>query len=75
MKAYKLLAEQQPKRKPLRLELVRSSLAPDEYVIGQERAKKVLSVAVRNHYKRIDSIVAVDDVELQAPSNLTLEPS
>ena len=27
----------------------------DEYVIGQERAKKILSVAVHNHYKRIDS--------------------
>src|SRR6188508_2153441 len=30
----------------------------DEYVIGQDRAKKVLSVAVHNHYKRIESRVA-----------------
>src|SRR6266571_4061309 len=34
----------------------------DEYVIGQERAKKVLSVAVHNHYKRIESRVAAEDV-------------
>src|SRR4051812_30028470 len=37
----------------------------DDYVIGQERAKKVLSVAVHNHYKRIESRAAGDDVELQ----------
>ena len=35
----------------------------DEYVIGQERAKKILSVAVHNHYKRIDSRVGQDDIE------------
>jgi len=38
----------------------------EEYVIGQERAKKVLSVAVYNHYKRIKAGSAVDDVELLA---------
>ena len=37
----------------------------DQYVVGQERAKKVLAVAVHNHYKRIESKVAMDDVELQ----------
>ena len=31
--------------------------ALDEYVIGQDRAKKILSVAVHNHYKRVDSTV------------------
>ncbi len=36
----------------------------DEYVIGQERAKKALSVAVHNHYKRIDTGRTNDDVEL-----------
>ncbi len=36
----------------------------DDYVIGQDRAKKILAVAVHNHYKRIDSRVAADDVEL-----------
>ena len=47
----------------------------DEYVIGQERAKKVLSVAVHNHYKRIDSRVAQEDVELQKSNILLLGPT
>ena len=47
----------------------------DEYVVGQERAKKVLSVAVHNHYKRIDSKVAMDDVELQKSNILLLGPT
>ena len=47
----------------------------DEYVIGQDRAKKVLSVAVHNHYKRIDSRVASDDVELQKSNILLLGPT
>jgi len=37
----------------------------DEYVIGQDDAKRVLSVAVYNHYKRIDQPVAEDDVEIE----------
>src|SRR5512145_1396583 len=37
----------------------------DEYVIGQDRAKKILAVAVHNHYKRIDSRAQNDDIELQ----------
>ena len=47
----------------------------DEYVIGQERAKKVLSVAVHNHYKRIESKVVMDDVELQKSNILLLGPT
>ena len=47
----------------------------DEYVIGQERAKKVLAVAVHNHYKRIESKVAADDVELQKSNILLLGPT
>src|ERR1700750_1593831 len=47
----------------------------DEYVIGQERAKKVLSVAVHNHYKRIDAKVGIDDVELQKSNILLLGPT
>ncbi|MGM7636498.1 ATP-dependent protease ATP-binding subunit ClpX [Bacillus sp. Hm123] len=43
----------------------------DEYVIGQERAKKSLAVAVYNHYKRINSNSKVDDVEL-SKSNICL---
>src|SRR5215217_3053201 len=47
----------------------------DEYVIGQERAKKTLSVAVHNHYKRIESKVALEDVELQKSNILLLGPT
>src|SRR6188768_1624001 len=47
----------------------------DEYVIGQERAKKVLAVAVHNHYKRIESKVQMDDVELQKSNILLLGPT
>jgi ATP-dependent Clp protease ATP-binding subunit ClpX len=47
----------------------------DEYVIGQERAKKVLAVAVHNHYKRIDSRVGQDEVELQKSNILLIGPT
>src|SRR5438046_2558067 len=47
----------------------------DQYVIGQERAKKILAVAVHNHYKRIDSRVAADDVELAKSNILLLGPT
>src|SRR5512142_724042 len=47
----------------------------DEYVVGQERAKKVLSVAVHNHYKRIDSKLSTDDVELSKSNILLLGPT
>jgi ATP-dependent Clp protease ATP-binding subunit ClpX len=47
----------------------------DQYVIGQERAKKVLSVAVHNHYKRIESKTSGDDVELQKSNILLLGPT
>src|SRR5687768_2403477 len=55
----------------------------DEYVIGQDRAKKILAVAVHNHYKRIDhktstvptSASADDDVELQKSNILLLGPT
>jgi len=43
----------------------------DQYVIGQEPAKKILSVAVYNHYKRLESGTKEDDVEL-AKSNILL---
>ncbi|MGB8002037.1 MAG: ClpX C4-type zinc finger protein, partial [Anaerobacillus sp.] len=43
----------------------------DDYVIGQEKAKKSLSVAVYNHYKRINASAKADDVEL-AKSNIAL---
>ena len=49
----------------------------DEYVIGQDRAKKILSVAVHNHYKRIDQKPASrdDDVELQKSNILLIGPT
>src|SRR5499427_3907587 len=43
----------------------------DQYVIGQEKAKRILSVAVYNHYKRLKHLNAKDDVEL-AKSNILL---
>ena len=49
----------------------------DEYVIGQDRAKKILSVAVHNHYKRIEqkSAGTPEDVELQKSNILLLGPT
>ncbi len=47
----------------------------DEYVIGQEHAKKILSVAVHNHYKRIDSRVLSGDVELQKSNIILIGPT
>ncbi|MCC6220016.1 MAG: ATP-dependent Clp protease ATP-binding subunit ClpX [Deltaproteobacteria bacterium] len=48
----------------------------DRYVVGQERAKKVLSVAVHNHYKRIEYLSAgCSDVELQKSNILLLGPT
>ena len=63
----------------------RSTLTPvdlkkalDDYVIGQDNAKKVLSVAVYNHYKRIDSrdhLHSLEDVELEKSNILLLGPT
>ncbi len=47
----------------------------DEYVIGQNEAKKVLSVAVYNHYKRIKNMDKIDDVELQKSNILMIGPT
>lgn len=49
----------------------------DDYVIGQERAKRVLSVAVYNHYKRINAVAVDydDDVELQKSNILLIGPT
>jgi ATP-dependent Clp protease ATP-binding subunit ClpX len=57
-----------PKPKEIRAAL-------DEYVIGQDEAKKALSVAVYNHYKRIKSNEKTDDVELQKSNILMLGPT
>lgn len=47
----------------------------DQYVIGQDRAKKVLSVAVHNHYKRIELKLDKNDVELQKSNILMIGPT
>ena len=50
-------------------------IALDQYVISQERAKKVLSVAVHNHYKRVNAGHQIDDVELQKSNVLLVGPT
>ncbi|CAN5147974.1 ATP-dependent Clp protease ATP-binding subunit ClpX [soil metagenome] len=47
----------------------------DQYVIGQPRAKKTLSVAVYNHYKRIESRLKNDDIELSKSNILLIGPT
>ncbi|GBF73941.1 ATP-dependent Clp protease ATP-binding subunit ClpX [Paenibacillus sp. 598K] len=47
----------------------------DQYVIGQEQAKKSLSVAVYNHYKRVNSQSKIEDVELQKSNILLVGPT
>ncbi len=47
----------------------------DQYVIGQDRAKRVLAVAVHNHYKRISAGGEIDGVELQKSNVLLIGPS
>jgi len=49
--------------------------ALDQYVVGQDRAKKILSVAVHNHYKRIESGNDSGDVELQKSNILLIGPT
>ncbi len=49
--------------------------AIDDYVIGQEKAKKVLSVAVYNHYKRIESRPEMEDVEIQKSNIVLIGPT
>ena len=56
--------------------VIKSAL--DDYVIGQERAKKILSVAVYNHYKRINSrssFFELDDVEIEKSNILLIGPT
>jgi len=47
----------------------------DEYVIEQEQAKKILAVAVHNHYKRLETSLDADDVELQKSNALLIGPT
>jgi ATP-dependent Clp protease ATP-binding subunit ClpX len=47
----------------------------DDYVIEQDHAKKILAVAVHNHYKRLDSTVSTGDVEIQKSNILLIGPT
>ncbi len=47
----------------------------DQYVVGQERAKKILSVGVHNHYKRVEARAGHDEVELQKSNILLIGPT
>jgi len=47
----------------------------DQYIVGQEEAKKVLSVAVYNHYKRVNAVSKPDEVELDKSNILLLGPT
>jgi ATP-dependent Clp protease ATP-binding subunit ClpX len=69
---------EQPAKKPAVAKLpaprqIKGSL--DDYVISQEKPKKVLSVAVYNHYKRINAGTTPDDVELQKSNVLLVGPT
>jgi len=68
----------QPKTKPAAAKLPNPrqiKYALDQYVISQEKAKKVLSVAVYNHYKRVNAGHAVDEVELQKSNVMLVGPT
>ena len=47
----------------------------NQYIVGQERCKKILSVAVHNHFKRVDSNLDLEDVELQKSNVLLIGPT
>ena len=68
--------ETEDKKEPIEM-LIPSEIKKvlDDYVIGQEEAKKTLSVAVYNHYKRINNLELVDDIEIQKSNILLLGPT
>ena len=73
-----LLEDIRQKPVPLRKDLPKPAEIKallDEYVIGQEPAKRSLSVAVYNHYKRIRSDISSDDVELDKSNILLIGPT
>jgi len=47
----------------------------DQYIIGQERCKRILSVAVHNHFKRVDAGIDMEDVELAKSNVLLIGPT
>lgn len=76
------IIEEQEEIKPSHAQSAQSTLKPaeikrilDEHVIGQDEAKKSLSVAVYNHYKRLDSNYKGDGVEIQKSNILLMGPT
>ena len=69
--------ESEKDKDPLGISLIPKEIKNmlDEYVIEQEQAKKVLAVAVHNHYKRLDSAVLSGDVEIQKSNILLIGPT
>ena len=68
--------QKQHKKRHLNPEQIKSAL--DEYVIGQDHAKKTLAVAVYNHYKRIDSkkfLYDSDNVEIEKSNIMLIGPT
>ena len=59
--------------RPMQQKLAEIKRVLDQYVIGQERAKKILAVAVHNHYKRIDSQMVTGDVDCRKAISFSLD--
>jgi ATP-dependent Clp protease ATP-binding subunit ClpX len=73
-----IIAEEYGNEKEERVELPKPyeiKEALDDYVIEQDRPKKILSVAVHNHYKRINTNIKMDDVEIQKSNILLIGPT
>ncbi len=78
-----IIEEEEPTTTNLKAEPVASHIPTpkalyehlNNYIIGQDRAKKILSVAVYNHYKRINAELEDDDVELQKSNVLLVGPT
>ena len=68
-------SEEQAEERKITLKPKEINAYLDDYVIGQEYAKKVLSVAVHNHYKRIDAPIEDDSVELQKSNIILVGPT
>ena len=72
-KAMQAKPDRKPRKDPLAPTEIKKHL--DEYVIGQERAKKVLAVAVHNHYKRVQRETVSEDVEIEKSNILLVGPT
>lgn len=84
--AYELISQELPAKRKTNRQAhthVQLKLTPpvqiksylDDYIIGQDEAKKFLSVAVYNHYKRLNAATAADDVEIEKSNILFVGPT